>query len=115
MNGNTDIDLSTFSNGGFWKVESMSNALFKQFFPSYNLSTGNPGDYTIFIFHGNSAGTQNYCKYACGLICSPRVMRPSSGSSYRMTYALFSIWNNQISATYEFWNGKETINQDLYD
>ena len=115
MNGNADIDLSTWANGGFWAVESMSDALFKQFFPSYTLSPGNPGDYTIFIFHANTVGTQNYCKYACGLICSPRALRPSSGSQYHMCYALFTIWNNEIVATYEFHNGKETVNQDGYN
>ena len=117
MNGNTGIDISDYCNSGFWKVTEMSDALFKQFFPqSYaNGLTYNPGDFTIFIFHINAAGTQNYPKYACGLITSPRLLNNPSKTKYAMAYSFFTLWNNGIAATYELHNQTETINNQQYD
>ena len=117
MNGNTSIDISNFCQSGFWKVAEMSDALFKQFFPqSYTDGlTYNPGDFTIFIFHMNTANSQQYPKYATGLISSPRLLNNSTKTKYAMAYSFFTLWNNGIAATYELNNQTETINNQQYD
>ena len=63
----------------------------------------------------NTANSQQYPKYATGLISSPRLLNNSTKTKHAMAYSFFTLWNNGIAATYELNNQTETINNQQYD